>query len=215
MGDRKFKVLARNVKTNNVKRVYRLRNDKGFTRNPDHPDLATTKPGMFDKAEAEAAEKWGNKQDPKLACFVTKQKWPFLVLDTDTKWGSDALGDKLNELGKKRERYLWCGEFLRSKHRQWELRMAYLNGHGNLAARCDTTYSGKHSWEECKTAGPSQSNHASGDACDTSYLHSGRSGSYTNVGNDQECRKIMHNINLCLPVGGEPWHVERGNTWRA
>lgn len=215
MADRKFRVLARNTNTNNVKRVYRLKNNKGFTRDPDHPDLATNAPGLFHKDEAEAAEKWGKKKSPKLACFITKSKYPFLVLDSDTGWGDADLSEKLNKLGKRRERYLWCGEYLRSKHQQWEFRMAYLNGKGNLAAPCDTTYSGKHSWEQCKPAGPSQSNHATGDACDTSYLHSGRSGSYTNVGNDSECRKIMKDLNLCLPVGGEPWHIERGNNWRA
>jgi hypothetical protein len=213
MADRKFRVLARNTKTNNVKRVYRLANGQGFTRDQNHPKIAKNAPGLFHKDEAEDAKKWGRKKG--LAMFVTKSKYPFLVLDSDTKWGDPDLSRKLDELGERRERYLWCGEYKRSKRQQWEFRMAYLNGTGNLAARCDTTYDGKHTWEQCKGAGPSQSNHATGDACDTSYLHSGRSGAYTNVGRDKECRRIMASLDLCLPVGGEPWHVERGTNWKA
>lgn len=209
-GDRVYRCVARNRKTNNAKRVWR-KAAGGFTLKASHKGLAKVKPGMFSKAEIREVEKWAKRED--LALFTTKSKYPFVVLDSDTAWGNPELSKKLDELGEKRQRYLWAGEYKRTAHRQWELRMAYLEGRGNLAALCCTKYSGRHSWESCGKN--SQSNHAAGNACDTSYLHSGRSGSYTNVGNDAKCRALMHDLGLCLPVGGEAWHIERGNNWRA
>jgi len=86
--------------------------------------------------------------------------------------------------------------------------MLYLNGRGNLAARCCSKYSGKHSWNDCGK--DSWSNHASGKACDTSILHSGRGGSYTNVCRDKEARRIWINLGGGAPVRNEPWHLELG-----
>jgi hypothetical protein len=206
MADRKWRVLARDVSSNNVRQVYRLPGG-GFTRNESTKDRRA----LMTKAEANDAIKWA--KGKAAAGYATTNKYPFVVLDSDTAWGNAALSGKLNELGRRRQRYLWAGEYKRTSHRQWELRMLYLNGRGNLAARCCSRHSGKHSWAACGK--DSWSNHASGNACDTSYLHSGRGGAYTNVGKDSKCRQIMRDLGLCLPVGGEPWHVERGGTWRA
>jgi len=216
MGDRPFVCLARDKKTNEVRQVYRKKGG-GFTRNEDNKQVKKlANPHRFSKKEADKCVSWGNKQKPELAVFATKQHHPFLVLDSDTKWGKDSLSDKLNTLGKRRKRYLWLGEYERSQKQQHDFYIAYLNGTGNLAALCNSGgLTGYHSWEECKKYPPSRSNHATGDASDTSYLHSGRSGSYTNVGNDSKCRDIMDDIDVCLPVGGEAWHVERGNSWNA
>lgn len=215
MAKRKHRVLARNPDTNNVQLVYRTL-DGGFTRD-ENEDLATNVPGLYTEEEAAKAMVWGKKHG--LAMYSTTSKYPFVVLDTDTEWGSPKLSAKLNELGRRRMRYMWVGEYDRTARRQWELRMAFLSGNGNLAARCCSKYTGKHKWRNCGK--DSWSNHADGNAADTSYLHSGRGGPYTNVGNDHRCRAIMHDIGLCLPVGppvspqSEPWHVEIGNSWRA
>lgn len=209
--DRVFRCLARDTRTNNVLVLFRKSGNKGFTRNPTSKGLARVKPSMFSNDEAKAAIRWGAKNG--LAVFATKSKYPFLVLDSDTAWGNPELSRRLNTLGRRRQRYLWVGEYKRTSRRQWELRQAYLNGTGNLAAQCCTRYVGKHSWSACGKN--SQSNHATGDAADASYLHSGRSGSYTNLGNDLKCRSIMKDIGLCLPVPGEAWHAQIGSTWRA
>lgn len=206
MAERKWRVLARDTDNNNVRQVYRIVGG-GFTRDEGHKDRRA----LMLKSEAEDAIKWAKSKG--AAGYATTNKYPFIVLDSDTAWGNAELSGKLNELGRRRERYMWAGEYKRTSHRQWELRMLYLNGRGNLAARCCSKYSGKHSWKDCGK--DSWSNHASGNACDVSVLKSGRGGSYVNVGKDDQCRKIMRDLGLCLPVGGEPWHGERGNTWRA
>lgn len=58
------------------------------------------------------------------------------------------------------------------------------------------------------TAAPGTSNHHGGKAADT-WLNGG------NIGNSKRARELMRKHGLCLPVGGEPWHVEVGNRWRA
>lgn len=207
MPDRPFRVVARDKKTNDVRQVYRV-GDR-FTRN----GKAKGRKSLFSKTEARAATKWGERNG--LAVWVTKSPFPFVIRDETTGWTKPELARRINELGRRRHRYIWMGEGLRTKHQQWVFRMAMLNGTGALAARCDTTYWGKHSWEQCKNAGPSQSNHATGDAADISVFQSGRSGAMTNVGNDGKCRSIMRDLGLCLPVPGEPWHAEIGTRWCA
>jgi hypothetical protein len=68
----------------------------------------------------------------------------------------------------------------------------YLNGTGNLAAR------------------PGTSRHETGKAADvvTNRTH-------TSVGNVKKIREALKKHGLCLPVSGEPWHTEIGNTFRA
>lgn len=212
MGDRKFVALARDTKTNKVSQLYREQGG-GFTRDKGSKNIAKTRPPRFSKQEGEAAIEWGKAHG--LAVFVTQQKWPFLVLDDDTDWGNPDLAKRLNELGRRLGRYVWCGEFKRSAYRQWWFRDGYLRRKPgfNLAARCCTKYSGIHSWASCGKN--PQSNHASGNACDTSILRSGRGGSFVNVGAWSGAREEMRRLGLCLPVGGENWHIERGTAWRA
>ena len=66
----------------------------------------------------------------------------------------------------------------------------YLHHGGNLAAK------------------PGTSNHEGGSAMDVSDR--GKP-----IGARAENRKAMRHLGLCLPVHGEAWHVEQGNTWRA
>ena len=216
--DRPYVVLARDRKSNDVRQVYRLPGG-GFTRNKDNPAIAKTNgnPRRFWKREVEDCQRWARKKG--LAVFAAKGKqarWPFVVKDTDTAWANDDLMDRINRLGRRRRRYIWGGELKRTAHRQWELRMLYLNGNGNLAARCCTKYDGKHSWSACGK-NPT-SHHNQGEAGDISVLASGRGGGYTNVGNDKKARAIMRDVGLVLNVGGEPWHAVRKDIdpdWRA
>lgn len=210
MAKRKHRVLARNPDNNNVQKVWR-KEGGGFTRNGKKP-LAGNVPGLFSAAEAKQAVAWGKRKG--LAMYVTTSKFPFIVLDKDTYWGNPKLAGRLDRLGELRERYVWVGEFKRTAHRQWQLRMLYLSGEGNNAARCCSKYDLEpHTWKQCGK--DSWSNHADGNAADASILHSGRGGPYTNLGNDQKSRAIMHRLDLCLPVPDEPWHAERGDTWNA
>lgn len=163
--------------------------------------------GRFSRAQVEVAM-----AAPNLIVFATKSPYPFVVLDDDTAWGKPRLARAINELGFRRGRYIRAGEFKRTSHRQWVLRMAYLRGQGNLAARCCSRYIDQHPWSKCGK--DSMSNHADGNAADISVLHSGRHGAYTPVGEDKQCREIMRRLGMCLPVGqGETWHAEFGNVW--
>lgn len=79
----------------------------------------------------------------------------------------------------------------RSLADQWKLWRLYKAGKGNLAAF------------------PGTSNHGRGLAADVSGAD-GRP-----VGTSTKHRGILKDHGLCLPVPGELWHVERGNTWVA
>lgn len=85
----------------------------------------------------------------------------------------------------------------RSRAEQTRLWRLYLAGKGSLAAR------------------PGTSHHETQDppAADC-VIDSGASKGIP-VGQHLPFRRAMRKRGLCLPVGGEPWHVEPGNTWRA
>lgn len=58
------------------------------------------------------------------------------------------------------------------------------------------------------TAVPGTSNHEGGKAADV-QAPGGRA-----VGTALRRRVALRNAGLCLPVAGEPWHVEVGDVWR-
>lgn len=58
-------------------------------------------------------------------------------------------------------------------------------------------------------ARPGTSNHGRGLAADVSAEDG------SPVGAEPRHRKVLAQHGLCLPVPGELWHVERGNTWVA
>lgn len=79
---------------------------------------------------------------------------------------------------------------------------------------------GKRSYEEQlalwnkygppRAARPGTSRHETGFAADVVTLRTRR-----NVGEIKGIRVALKKHGLCLPVPNEPWHVERGNTWRS
>ncbi len=212
MAERKYRVLGRGEKDNNVLQVFRLA--KGFTRNPDNPEVKKVggNAHLFTKAEVQDAIKWGHRNG--VAVFGTTNEYPFLVKQSDTEWGSPELSKKMNELGRRRRRYIHVTAFKRTARQQWVLRMAYLRGEGNLAARCCSRYDRQlHSWNQCGK--DSWSNHFRGNAADIGVIVSGRDGSRVNVGDDSKCRKIMKSLGLALVVPHEPWHCEIGGQWLA
>jgi len=159
-------------------------------------------------------QKWAKKKGFKSVEF-TSSAHPFVVYDTVTTDGDEktgrvreALEKKLNNVGRRLKRKLFVGEGKRSAHAQWKFYMAYLNGHGNLAARCCTKYASgvRHSWANCGKN--SQSNHYTGDAADTVVMPS-----WTNIGWYNGAVAAMKAEGLGLPVGGEAWHVEISNSF--
>ena len=216
----KWIVLSRKHSNNSVRKVWRKKLTDGtykYKRSVDNPN-PDSKDGKWKarfgkKTAAKDAQKWSEK-DGNESCYVSKDLYPFCVLGGGV-FGNEKLTDKMNKLGKSQKKYMRLGSYKRTQQQQHDLYLKYIRGTGNLAAYCNTKYRGEHSWDSCKKYPPCNSNHCSGGACDLSYYHQGRSGSYTNVGNNNNFRNKMKSLGLCLPVGGEAWHTEIGTTWRS
>lgn len=176
-------------------------------------DRKKAKKFRFDASQKPAIKKWAARHKFKSVEFTTKEN-PFVVYDTVSSDGDEKTGrvrpsleKKLNEVGRDIKRKLFVGEGKRSAHAQWVFYMAYLNGHGNLAARCCTKYyRTQHSWANCGKN--SQSNHYTGDAADTVIMPS-----WNNIGTSSTAVASMRRHGLGLPVGGENWHVEISNSF--
>lgn len=126
--------------------------------------------------------------------------------NSNTRWPSKYLVRKLRRVAADIGQTVHIISGTRTPYQAWDLRMRYLRGAGNLAARCCTKYSGVHSWSACGKN--PLSNHADGKAADCSVRG-------VNIGNYPGARDAMKRNDLCLPVPGEPWHCERGTNWRA
>lgn len=87
---------------------------------------------------------------------------------------------------------LYVAEGTRSIRDQWKYWLLYKAGRGPLAAY------------------PGTSNHTHGDAADVRRTKT----SWQNIGQIPNAKTLMAKYGLCLPVPGEPWHVEFGNNWR-
>ena len=157
--------------------------------------------------EIEAGKKWAKRRLARSCRTIGPDQWPFLVLG-DTAWPTNkTLLRALNHTGQRRRRVIRIVSGLRTPHEAWVLRMRYLNGQGNLAARCCSKYSGKHSWEQCGK--DPWSNHADGNAADCGTM-TGIKGTYTSLANDGKARRIFERLGGCFPVTSpwEPWHAE-------
>lgn len=104
-----------------------------------------------------------------------------------------ALVRRLNAVGRELGRKVYVRDGLRTYAEQVQLYEAYMAGKGPLAAF------------------PGTSNHGRGTAADCQL--DARTG--PNIGNLQAARRAMKRHGLCLPVPGETWHVEVGETWKA
>jgi len=219
----KWICLARDKSNNNVVKVWRRKKGEDDQGNPiykykhsvenPNPDANPKWKARFgNKSSATAAKEWSEGKG--RAVYMSKDLYPFTVLGGGV-YGNEKLTKKMNKLGRLHKRYMRLGSYKRTQKQQHDLYLKYIRGTGNLAAHCNTRYNGEHSWDQCKKYPPCASNHCGGNACDLSYYHSGRSGSYTNVGNNNSFRSTMKKLGLGLPVGGEPWHTEITTIWRS
>jgi hypothetical protein len=176
-------------KHHNVKQLYRTAG--GFT---THRLLALKTTIGDDKIGD--AKKWAKKRGWDIR--ITKSDYPFIILDDDTKMVQPKLAKKIDKMGRRRKRYIWMGEGWRTRARQEELWREYVN----------------RGYSPPTVARPGTSNHETGWAADISVFLRGLDHEYTNVGYDDQCRRIMHGLNLCLCVPGEMWHAQIGDDWR-
>lgn len=118
----------------------------------------------------------------------TRSRYPFLVLDSDTRWPRRKPTRRLNKAARQRRRYFYVNEGWRTHARQWQLWRAYQAG-GTLAAY------------------PGTSRHESGNAIDVQVISRGRSGGRLNIGDDSKARSIAYRLGFRWTVPGEPWHI--------
>lgn len=175
--------------------------------------LAKDPSGLLNAKEAAAAVKWVKKKGWKPR--LVRNGLPFI----DPSPGVELPGDrvllmKLNRVGREMKRLVVVKSGYRSHYQQWELRMKFLRGEGNLAARCCLKYDQTiHSWQQCGKQ--SQSNHSlppKGRAVDCGLL---LGSGYVSIGNVHDARVLMKKNGLCLPVPGEAWHVQAFGGWAA
>lgn len=140
--------------------------------------------------------------------------WSNLTLRSGARWpkGRDGrrLLRRLNRAARKAGLQLVVVSGQRNWREQHRAYMDYLRG-GTLAAPCCSRHY-LHSEAMClRQCG---SRHCVGRAADVdAVLQPG--GAWTPVGNVAKMRYELRAAGLCLPVPGEPWHVECGSDWRA
>lgn len=175
--------------------------------------LAQDESGELTARQAAAAVKWVKKKGWRAR--LVRNPYPFIVkADGVTLPGDKALLRKLNRVGREMKRLVLVKSGYRDNYQQWQCYMTYCDG-GNLAARCCRNFGDKvkHSWAQCGKR--SESNHSQppkGHAVDCGLV---MSWGYTSIGNVDNARRLLRRFGACLPVGGEPWHVEIGDTFRA
>ena len=156
--------------------------------------------------QIQLGKQWAKRRAARQVRVVGPNQWPFLVV-SDTQWPTNKrLLRALNATGQGRRRVIKIISGLRTPHEAWVLRMAYLAGRGNLAARCCTRYSGRHTWEQCGK--DPWSNHADGNAADCGTVTA--KGKYRSLADDAKARQIFIKHGGCFPVVDpwEPWHAE-------
>lgn len=178
-------------RNHHVVRLYKSRR-RGFTTRRTLAAKDTMSAEQF-----ENARKFAKKKGWRIR--GTKNPYPFIILDSDTKMVRAPLAKKINQMGRWHRRYIWMGEGWRTHARQQELWRQYV----------------ARGYAPPLVAYPGTSNHETGWAADISIFLHGPSQGYTNVGYVSRCRRIMRRLNLCLPVPGEKWHTQIGNNWQA
>lgn len=179
-----------------------------------HPDGFSWRKGKTGRqwmsaGEADAAKKWAARRLAKNVKAYPAGRHPFLELAKGARWPTNRrLLRALNRTGQARRRTVRIISGLRTPHEAWLLRMRFLHGTGNTAARCCTRYAGVHTWAECGKN--PQSNHADGNAADCGVI-SGLTGAYTSLGLDAKARRLAYRFGIYFPVMSpqqEWWHAE-------
>lgn len=195
----------------NVRQVYKKKGG-GFTLNKKK--ARGRKFGVIAKRKL---RRWAKKRDFKV--HFTNSKYVFLVPNKGVIMpvGKDgtALLRALNESGRDAMRRIRIVSARRTPYQAWSLRMLYLNGRGNLAAKCCTRYYGKHSWRACGKNPTSHHAKGGGRAVDAGWIT--RSGGYLQLRNWTYGYKVLLKNGLRDTVPSEAWHFSlvRGphNVW--
>ena len=115
-----------------------------------------------------------------------------------------ALTNALNESAREAKRRIDIVSARRTHYKAWSLRMLFLNGRGNLAARCCTKYSGKHSYRACGKNPTSHHAKGGGRAVDAGWIT--RNGGYLRLRDWKHGNAILQKHGLRGTVPSEAWH---------
>lgn len=200
------------IETRGGKIVYLRKTENGFTTKPEMGKL------WMNAGHVEAAKRWARRRPLRFKLGSVKGHLegtqPYIQLASGVVAGNKPLMKRANAVGERLNRPVRVISGWRTDRQAWELRMLYNAGKGNLAAPCCSKYGYSrewHSWESCGK--DPWSNHADGKALDCGIVD--KHGNYTSIGNYPGARVAIRANGLCLPVPGEAWHLEIGNTWRA
>jgi len=183
-----------------VRQVYKKKGG-GYTTN--RTKRAGTK---FTLGQRREVTKWAKAR--KFRVRFTKSRFVFLAPNSGVVMpaGKDgtALTVALNESAREARRRIQIVSARRTHYQAWSLRMLYLNGRGNLAARCCTKYSGKHSYSACGKNPTSHHAKGGGRAVDAGWITS--SGSYLQLRKWAKGNQILEKHGLKGTVPSEAWH---------
>lgn len=142
---------------------------------------------------------------PKTAVLNPRDWWKAYVYgDTDCERALlTALANVAKDVGGGARVFVRCGT--RTRLEQAALYAVYLRDGHPLTARPGTSNHEAHPPAKVGKAADCQLVRENGHA--NKHM--------VNIGDDERARLSMRKRGLCLPVPGEPWHVERGTTWKA
>jgi hypothetical protein len=149
--------------------------------------------GVFTLEQVAEAQEWAKAKGHRVRA-VALDPYPFLTLDADTRAAKPDLMRRIDKLGRALGHELLIREGWRTREQQeafWDAFVA-------------------RGYRPPLVARPGTSLHETGDAADVGTLRGG-----VNIGNVPGAREAMRRLGLCLPVPGEPWHVEVGDRWSA
>lgn len=143
----------------------------------------------FTERESIRAKKWARRTGKFKGGTIkrVRTKYPFLILDSDTRHARARVARRLNKVAGLRRRYFFVNEGWRTHQRQWELWRQYGPG---------------------RAAYPGTSRHESGNAVDVQVIMEGRSGWRRNIGEESKARQLATKYGFRWTVAGEPWHIE-------
>lgn len=116
----------------------------------------------------------------------TRSRYPFLVLDSDTRWPRRKPTKRLNKAARLTGHFFFINEGWRTRQRQQWL------------------------WDHLprgQAAYPGTSRHETGNAIDVQVITAGRTGQRVNIGEHAKARSIATRLGFRWTVNGEPWHI--------
>lgn len=186
--ERKWRVVA-TTRFGGVRIIYRL-NGGGYSWNPKKGSRA-----VLTAHQVTEAKKWAKRHAAKTVRTVPLDGWTHLRLDPSTRWPTDqALLRRLNRVGRRLNRIVYIKSGHRNLSEQWGFWNHYQRYGSPVAAYPNAN-----------------APHIRGVAADCGIID--RRGNYSSLGLNPKARRLAERFGLAAWVGGEPWHIQRRETY--